>query len=310
MPPVTIVCRKGRHALFGVIPLFTKHACPVLLPLMVFALLAFSRPGLPAGDQRLSGQRATIIDADCKTTWDSLKKIVINKLDSLVMIVRDIKSKRHPDTLSKKFLELAHRISSLKTTQCNLELLEMSSQVYSVVFIKADNAGRANEGGTLYSTDKHEIVFSIGDVANFVHETTHGGQYERDEFAFDSTTGYSLCNDLYDEMEAYKAQFAFNPKYFNGYISNFSKAHSFETITTSWVRGLWNSDSDRDTVYSPGSPHSAHIGIVSINVNSVRALVMDAYPEIIDIEECLVSPCSTMRSFPNIKYKDQLPRLK
>jgi hypothetical protein len=130
---------------------------------------------------------------------------------------------------------------------------------------------------TDYSVKSFEIIFSVGNAGNFVHETTHGGQFETGGIAYDKDSGKSFGNDLYDEIAAYRAQFAFNHKSVSGLKSS-SNPNSFETITVKWLNdleGLYKSHPYSDT-------GSARVGRIPITINSTLDLLTDAYPWMVD----------------------------
>ena len=53
-------------------------------------------------------------------------------------------------------------------------------------------------------------------VGDFVHEVTHAGQFETGDIAFNAETGGTLAQDIYDEIAAYQAQFAYDPGQYRG----------------------------------------------------------------------------------------------
>jgi hypothetical protein len=146
-------------------------------------------------------------------------------------------------------------------------ILEGSTQNYSL------KTGAGEEGGTTYDPKTGNVVFSFSNTANFVHETTHGGQFEIGDFAFDNKTGMPYGQDVHDEVASYKAQYSYDPSSVSGLTSS-SKANSFGSITTGWVQGITKSDGDR--LYAPGG--SANTGITPVNVNTNRDGLIAAYP--------------------------------
>ncbi len=143
--------------------------------------------------------------------------------------------------------------------------LESSSQVYRLSTPEASE----NSGVTL-DTENKVINISYRSTASFVHETTHAGQFETGDIAFDLITGGTLAQDVTDEVAAYRAQFAYSP----GSVSDLrstSVANSFSAITASWVQGLAGG-----TLYVPGG--LANTGISPLNINSTSADFIKAYP--------------------------------
>ncbi len=158
------------------------------------------------------------------------------------------------------------RVSSLNKTLEDLTKLETSSQVYEL------KSGQI-EGGLTYDSSSGNIIIGYGSTANFVHEVTHARQFETGDIAFYTTTGKSILQDLSDEVEAYKAQFAFSPSSVSE-LNGTTKASSFADITGTWVQGIKDARGNR--LYAPGG--SANTGIVPININSTREDLIRAYP--------------------------------
>lgn len=80
---------------------------------------------------------------------------------------------------------------------------------------------------------------------------------------------------MYDEVGAYRAQWAFDPSSVSQLKSS-SVADSYGAITAAWVQGITASDGSRP--YSVGG--SANTGIVPVTINSSRNVLMQAYPGI------------------------------
>ncbi len=164
---------------------------------------------------------------------------------------------------------LTERIGSLNGTLTNLGTLESSDQLYSL------RSGAGELGGTTYDPVTGAIVFSYGTTSNFVHETTHGGQFESGDLAFDIGTGVSYLQDVNDETASYRAQYAYDPSSVSGLTST-SVANNFSQITTGWVQGLTLSDGSRP--YGPGG--TANTGLVPVNMRSTRDDIIRAYPAV------------------------------
>jgi len=173
----------------------------------------------------------------------------------------------------------------------NLGTLEASSQVYAL------KSGAGEEGGTTYDPSAGNIVFSYGSTSNFIHETTHGGQFETGDIAFDTKTGMSYGSDVHDEVAAYKAQFAYNPSSVSGLTSS-STANSFGTITASWVQGVIKSDGSKP--YTPGG--NSNTGIAPVNINANRAGLIKAYPNQTSVLQALPATF-ILRNISTIYYK-------
>ena len=182
------------------------------------------------------------------------------------------------------------RIASLNGTVNNLNNLESSTQFYRL------ESGSGELGGTTYDTTTGEIVISYGSSSNFVHESTHAGQFEAGDIAFSSANGASLLQDLGDEASAYSAQYAFKPKSVSGLTSTLS-INSISDITNAWVQGIQTSTGA--TPYGLGG--IANTGITPINMNSTRADLVRAYPGNSAISNFPVN--LNLRTQPTIYFK-------
>src|SRR6516164_2830390 len=84
----------------------------------------------------------------------------------------------------------------------------------------SDSTGQVNDlSGKVGSGDHcHMWKDSDGD-SGVEHETTHGGQFESGDIAFDTKTGMPYGADVFDEQAAYKAQYAYDPSSVSGLTS-------------------------------------------------------------------------------------------
>jgi hypothetical protein len=140
------------------------------------------------------------VDKASQKEWDNQKKSITDQRDNLSTGVAALTelSKATGADLSGLINGLEGRVTSLNGTLSNLTNLENSSQMYSL------NKGTQEVGGITLNTKTSTITFSFGNTANFIHETTHGGQFESGDIAFTST-GKMVGQDVGDEVSAYKA---------------------------------------------------------------------------------------------------------
>jgi hypothetical protein len=92
------------------------------------------------------------------------------------------------------------------------------------------------------------------------------------EMVFDRFSGSGVGDDIDDELEAYRNQFAYD-------TGSISGIHSFAEIDSAWLRGL----KDRDGVflYSPEANRRYNvIGLKTVTVDSDTAALKEAYPKI------------------------------
>jgi len=220
------------------------------------------------------------VDPSSQKEWDKQKQAVTDRRADLQGRVDKLSAKAQEkgwsaEKLAGKVGNLNERISSLDGTLANLGTLEGSDQVYSL------NPNAGEQGGTTYDSKTGNVVFNYKGTANFVHETTHGGQFESGDVGFNKVTGYGIGNDVHDEVSAYKAQFGYDPSTVSGLTSS-STANSFNSITTTWVQALTRSDGSK-----PYSQNSG-VGIAPVNMNTTRDGIIKAYP----------NSASSLRSLP------------
>jgi uncharacterized protein RhaS with RHS repeats len=229
------------------------------------------------------------IEKGSRAEWDKQKQAVKDKRDNLQNAVKDLKSLK-VDGLSKLIKSLEGRVSGLTSSLNTLGTLESSKQVYSL------KAGAGEVGGTTYDKTTGNIVIAFEGTANFVHETTHAGQFETGDIAFDKETGASYAQDVNDEVDGYKAQYNFSPSSVSGLRSNV-KVNDPTDITSGWLQGITTSTGAKP--YAPGG--DANTGVAPLNINSTKADIIRAYPNNPALKNLPAN--FTFKSLPNIIYK-------
>jgi len=203
-------------------------------------------------------------------------------------------NKRELRLLTKRIADSKEYLKIVSNTAINLCKLEKSRQLYMAL------GNNDKQGQTYYNKGNGAVIFSVGSAENFVHETTHGGQFEAGRIIFDVATGKPLLDDLDDETAAYVAQCAFDPRKFKKFDS-LSKLNSMlharclrkgETyyndtvssmsdITPRWVRNLMDEKGRYvyDTcTYNPCGCDSANVGLYFVDIHSTEEEVRQAFP--------------------------------
>ncbi len=224
--------------------------------------------------------------------WNNQKQNITNQRDNFINGVNDLTDLSNSTGVDYSGLisGLQDRITSLTGTLGNLTNLENSSQMYSL------NSNGGEVGGTTLNTSTNSIVFTYSGTANFIHETTHGGQFEAGKIGFSKTTGKLYGIDLNDESAAYKAQFAFDPSSISGLKSS-SVAYFSNSISSTWVQGITTSSGTRP--YSLGG--NANTAQAPITLSSSRSSLMLAYPNITGLQSLPAN--FTLKSMSDIYYK-------
>src|SRR5690606_12929451 len=213
-----------------------------------------------------------VIEDGSRKEWDKQRGRVERRAEKLQGKIDKLNAKAEAkgwssEKLANKIGNASERVASLNNSLSTMTDLENSAQVYSL------KSGVQGEGGVTYDTKSGNVVIAFGNTANFVHETTHAGQYESGHMAF-SADGSTLGQDVYDEVNAYKAQFAYDPSSVSGLTSS-SVAKSFGDITATWVQNIQASDGSK--IYAPGG--AANTGQVPVDINSGKAQLIKAYPK-------------------------------
>lgn len=188
-----------------------------------------------------------------------------------------------------RIANLGDRISSIKSTLGTMGQLEASTQMYAL-----SSVGAGELGGLSYNQGTGIVTIAYGSTANFVHEVTHGGQFEAGEVAF--LNSGTIGQDVFDEIGAYSTQYAYDPSSVSGLTSS-SAVRSAADITVPWVQGLVHNGT---TPYAPGG--SANTGITPIGVNSNRDALIRAYPHLRQTLQSMPAN-TTLGRLPGVYYK-------
>jgi len=203
------------------------------------------------------------IDSLKQEEWNEKFKDLTDKRDDLEKtksgMEKTAAEKGWTKGTTKKYNEVCDRIKLLNKTLDIMKAAEKNeNQVYSLKQISGDR------GRLTLDTKTKVITINYSSTAKFVHEVTHVGQFERNEIAFNGD-GEGVAYDLWDEAEAYQAEYAYEPFGNNGNVK------SLADITPSWVK--WLTDENGNARYK-------HIGQVQIDIYSNLETIKKAYPEL------------------------------
>jgi len=206
------------------------------------------------------------IDPGSQAEWDSQRKSIEDRRNELQTKVDGLNEKAakngwSAEKLANKIGDLGDRIASLDGTLNTMNVLAdvNNSQVYEVKTVSGDKGGLTMDP----STGNITIGF-LGTTDNFVHETTHAGQFESGDIAF-TDKGNVLGQDLFDETSAYKAEAGYSGSVFGKGINGIT--NNFMTTLT---------DSGGNKVYGVGG--SSNSGLDKITTNSTVFHLIKAYP--------------------------------
>ena len=266
----------------------------LIINLIGFASVANHPPiTAPAIDKPDAGMMAIPapkgINSLCLDEWSRHKELIIYRRDSLQdAIIEKEQYSRNREKIKQEIGSLKERLTNLDKVIDLINMLEKSDVEYIL------KPSFKAEGSTSWDTKRKCIVLTVGSTANFIHEITHGGQYEAGEIIFDALLEKSYLQDLYDETEAYKAQYAYDPASVTILRSN-AVARTVSDITPQWVANLRSQEGEKT--------YREH-GLIRVNINSRKATLLMAYPQL-ETQFKGWADSWTMKEVPNVVYKRQ-----
>jgi|GEM_PF-3660137 len=241
-----------------------------LYPLLFIFLLAFLRPAHPF--QRM--QPAV------RTTWDSLADKIrerdslylgwMEKLTKLLQtpsveqITKEGRLRQVID--SQKFL--LEQDTGLKQVLARLDTLKNSPNATYRIVLLTDTAQIPE---TIYDAASRSIVFKVFGVETFIHESTHGYQFEHKGLAYDKLGRGSTGCDIQDEIDAYKAEYYYDPDAVIRLPSTV-KITAISSISKKWLTSLTNS---YGKIYACGG--WAYTAQISVDIHSSPRRLTRAY---------------------------------
>ena len=227
------------------------------------------------------------IDPASQKEWDRLRGSVTKTRDALQSDVDKINQRAKDKgwdakTLASKMGDKLDRLNNVNQSLSNMSTLESSDQMYGL------NKMSGTEGITTYDNNNDQVRY-VND-SNFVHEMTHGYQFETGDIGFFEDGGGSAGQDLDDELAAYKAQAAFDPSSVGGYSMNSINNNFLTTLT----------DQNGKKVYGVGG--TAKSGLFGVTINSTVGQLRLAYPQ---AKEALknLDQSIKLRDFQGVKTK-------
>ena len=150
------------------------------------------------------------IEKGSRREWNNNKRILQEKIEGLQHQVSMLEGVENSSDIVDA---LNQQIAGIKQTLSTMKVLKRSTQGYKL------STSNSPLGQVSLDTESGliDIVYISEDIGNFVHEVTHAGQYESGDIGFSDITGKVFAQDIYDEVEAYKAQACYegnDPKIF------------------------------------------------------------------------------------------------
>jgi hypothetical protein len=182
------------------------------------------------------------ISAGNADEWNQLSIKVWNKLSEVTNRVD-----KEKDPIQAAFLR--ERLRRLDSAKCILWRLVHSSQEFGLAHVKG-----SGPSSTTYSPGKRgrpgKIVFTIyaNSPGNFIHEITHGSQFEHGAIVYTRDGKRTFGNNVFSEAEAYRQEFAYDSSEI-GKLTPLARPTSFEAVNADWVRSLQTLDSNGEPYY-------------------------------------------------------------
>ena len=204
--------------------------------------------------------------------WNRMRQDITNQRDKLVSQIESIQAKAAKKgwderKLQQKMGNRMGRVESLNGSLATMDVLESSTQGYALNRINPNSIGGLN-----YNAASGLIGINYFGVANFVHEMTHAGQFEVGAIAFGVLTGKPRFQDVYDEVAAYQAQYAFSPNSVATLVPG-QFINSVNDITSSWVQSI---PVGGKLIYAPDGINNT--GIYPVGIYSTPTQINSAFP--------------------------------
>ena len=157
------------------------------------------------------------IDPESIQLWDALRSDIASRRDFMKQF-----ASLNQKTGGKLFKKETEMYKSLCSTLKSMDDLECSDQMYKLALVDG------NVGNVCLNDDK-SLTINYCSTANFVHEVTHCVQFERGDIGFCEGKEAQAFTDVYDEIEAYTAQAAYDPTSIPDY------SRRFTPLTPQWI---------------------------------------------------------------------------
>ncbi|MDO5970703.1 hypothetical protein Q4Q35_12870 [Flavivirga aquimarina] len=276
--PKTLILFSVITIILGVAFVFktTKEKEKVMENLNVLAFNNFEDEKSKKFDYELFIKEGIITDSISKAKFNKHRKNVMRKISNLEL-ERKNKKEIELKKLNKRLNELKKVLKYLDTLElspCRFKLKVLDSKIHPMANITYD---------TTYNAIS--INYFKNNTASFVHEATHAYQFTKGDIAFaqKTKTKYDdeinkelpLAVDLFDEVSAYRAQYAYDPVTVKS-LSSSHKINVLEDINAVWVRNIRNNHPNvkEEDVYLYKRPH---VALDTVNIYTSVHELCDLY---------------------------------
>ena len=159
-------------------------------------------------------------------------------------------------------------IQSVQRSLALMDIIEMSTRIYEL------NFSEGNTGTLKHTPNTRHFTLTYGNDALFVHELTHAGQLENGDIGFTMGAEKAMLIDVFDEVAAYAAQFAFSPISVEN-LNPDMPIFMMNDITVEWLLTLTDF-STGNYLYNP--EFNTSVSMVPVDVNMTWNELLRAYP--------------------------------
>ena len=159
-------------------------------------------------------------------------------------------------------------IQSVQRSLALMDIIEMSTRIYEL------NFSEGNTGTLKHTPNTRHFTLTYGNDALFVHELTHAGQLENGDIGFTMGAEKAILIDVFDEVAAYAAQFAFSPISVEN-LNPDMPIFMMNDITVEWLLTLTDF-STGNYLYNP--EFNTSVSMVPVDVNMTWNELLRAYP--------------------------------
>ena len=188
------------------------------------------------------------IDPESMSLWKNMRSFLMFERN-IVGICKDIEMKTN-GMLCRGSIQ---KYNSIDKTLSTMEKMETSDQKYKL------SECTGNISNVSFDNTDKSISISFSGTEGFIHEITHCAQFERGDIGF-GPDGRALT-DIYDELEAYTNQAAYNYKSLPGNLM-------LKPLTDTWLLNIYD---------GKNFPYR-NCGLIPIGAKSTAEDMNQAYP--------------------------------
>ena len=205
---------------------------------------------------RFADPRGRKIDPESNDNWNKQKQQITETIVDRVFQVVTNTEEDNPSYIKKSIMGLFMTLSVMD---------QMERDRNWTFALSPKDKGTTGYTQLTRDPDHKAYLFKIGYVSteNFVHEITHCGQFLNGEIVFQETpNGFGAYVDVYDELEAYQAQYYYNQRTL--------PLNEHPVLTIEWLKDIKD---------EKGNYPYRKDGIISFDKYATKEVLKKAYPD-------------------------------